>query len=168
MKESCLKFVRSFQTAKVVGYSTEQFFVMGKKTNRRGVKFLSFGVTFDRVFLQPLIGAKAETIAPATIRQHNLTKRSLFEPIYAELGGRPVALTIGQLAALLASHPEKEGCIWLLVPVIEPKDPNTVWAVYCDWGASCWRVEAYSFSHPDAWAAGPQVFSRDSEPLDPL
>lgn len=166
MKKSCLEFEKSLTTTELTNHSTEQFFAQG--TNRWGIKFLTIGEYFERVFVQSSVGATPEVIAPVTLNQYDLIERSRFNQIYAELGGREAALTIGQLAALLASHPEEKGGDWLLVAVINPIDPNMVCEVCCVWYVAGWSVEAGSIPGPVDWSVGRKIFSRILEPSDLL
>ena len=155
-------------TVELADYSTEHFFAEG--TNWWGVKFWRISQDFMLFFVPSSVETMTEEVDPTPIKQYYSTNTCWFEQILAELGGGADALTIGQLAGLLASHPEEEGCYWLLVPVIDPADPNKVWAVYFAWDDSDgWivEVEFESISDPREWDAVSMVFSRDSDTSTP-
>src|SRR3989344_3077877 len=126
-----------------------------------GMKIGYIGSNFNTHFG----GKKEKNLQSVELRIHLLRQRSKDPAIIAELGGEEKVETY--LATMFAMM-KKQGTGQtgdLLVNGYAnifyiKDDDDTLWAVLCLWAGSSWRVEAPSLSHPCAWPAGRQVFSR--------
>lgn len=158
-----LEFVASATLDPVDRFSLAEVIKAGKIGNTE----FWFSENFKRIF-----GSLVETdVSAATMRISRLKKNSVDGPIISELGISEYTRSfIAHIIALACRQGQgQEGVLltngwWNVFYVPDPNNPETFWAVSCDWGASRgrWNVDAGPVSRPYKWSAGSQVVSRDS------
>ena len=128
------------------------------------VKVSFVGDNFRRLFGEMTAAAGPEQL----LRYAKLLRRSVDEPIIAELGGEEaVETSLSIFWALIERQPNGErgplltdGC----ANVFYVRDArNVLWAVYVLWSSDGWDVDANEVADPHPWGGGSQVFSRDPQ-----
>jgi hypothetical protein len=166
VKDKLLKLV----TTTIIAVTTKKFvakehYVLDTSDDA-SVKFGWFNDNFKSWFLTGE-GKIEDPIDKLTIGGYKLLKKSLGDPIIAELGGEAkVETTLTEMFSLLKKQGKgQEGDLLTngYSNIFYIKDYSGVLrAVYVYWFGGCWYVGACSASNTRGWGGGRRVFSRIS------
>ena len=163
LPESLLEFLGTIDIpASSESFIAKEKFVVNTSSNAK-VRISYLGDNFKENFL----GKMEDPIGETTLQYGKLLKRSVDEPIIAELGGEvKVETTLVEMFSLIEKQGNGQSGTLLTngyANIFYIRDVKGVlWAVACGWYDDGWRVVALFVGHPAEWDDGDQVFSRNS------